>query len=197
MEQKLHNRRRRVPQAGFSLMEGMAVLGVMTLLLVMVTQIFAISYDAFAKQSARANNDAGAMLGARAISEAARGATEVLTSHTINGTNYTSSSTTLVLKLPAVNTSGGIVADAYDYIAVYRSATDATKIFADTEPNASSYRVSGQKLVTAYNDTLTFRYDNPNIAEANRVSVYIRNEQVVRTTTVKTEAWSSIFLRNR
>lgn len=178
-------------------MEGITVLGVMALLLIIIAQIFIVSYDIYAKQTAKADNSTSAVLAARTISESARGAMEVLSSYTVNGTVYTSSDDELVLKLPAVDGSGDIITDSYDYIAFYRDGTDATKTFSDIEPDASSYRFSGQKLVTAYNEVMTFRYDNPVISDATRVSIYIRNNQVVRNTSLEAEAWTSIFLRNR
>jgi Tfp pilus assembly protein FimT len=198
MTDRRNKRRPRRPVlAGFSLMEGMAVLGVMAMLMIIISQIFIVSYDIYAKQTASADNSTSAVLAARTISEFARGATAVLDSYTINGTLYTSSDSELVLKLPAVNDSGNIITDTYDYIAFYRDGADTTKIFSDIEPDASSYRFSGQKMVTAYNDVMTFRYDNPTLSEADRVSIYIRNGQTVRSTSLEAEAWTSIFLRNR
>jgi len=181
--------------SGFSLMEGIAVLGVMSMLLIIIAQI--VSYDVYAKQTAKADNSTSAVLAARTISESARGAMEILATYTINGTVYTSSADELVLKVPAVDDTGNIVIDSYDYIAFYRDGTDPTKIFSDIEPDANSYRYPGQKLVTAYNAAMVFRYDNPDIASATRVSIYIRNAQVVRNTNLEAEAWTSIFLRNR
>ncbi len=178
-------------------MEGMAVLGVMALLLIIISQIFIVSYDIYAKQTAKADNSTSAVLAARTISESARGATEVMDVGTINGTVYTSSDDELVLKLPAVDSSGDILTDSYDYIAFYRDSSDTTKIFSDIESDPSSYRFSGQKLVTAYNEVMSFRYDNPIVSEASRVSIYIRNGQTVRSTSLEAEAWTSIYLRNR
>ncbi|MEA3249213.1 MAG: prepilin-type N-terminal cleavage/methylation domain-containing protein [Patescibacteria group bacterium] len=184
-------------QKGFSLMESITVLGVMAMLLIIIAQIFIVSYDIYAKQTAKADNSTSAVLAARAISESTRGATEVLDTGTINSTVYTSSDDELVLKLPAIDGSGNIIVDSYDYIAFYRDGTDTTKIFSDIESDASSYRFSGQKLVTAYNEAMNFRYNNPTIADASRVSIYIRNAQVVRQANLEAEAWTSIFLRNR
>jgi len=178
-------------------MEGITVLGVMSLLLIIIAQIFLVSYDVYAKQTAKADNSTSAVLAARTISESARGAMVVLGTYTINGTVYASSADELVLKVPAVDGTGNIIIDSYDYIAFYRDGTDSTKIFSDIEPDDNSYRYPGQKLVTAYNEAMVFRYDDPDVAEATRVSIYIRNAQFVRKTSLEAEAWTSIFLRNR
>ena len=184
------------PTRGFTLIEGMTVIGIMTIILVMVSEIFTVSYDIFVKQSARTDNETGAVLAARAISEAARGADAVESSHVINGTTYTTSADVLVLRLPTLDASNNVVAASYDYMAVYRHASQTTKILSDIDAAAGSKRVDGQKLVTAYNTTLKFRYNDPDVTKADRVQVYLVNSQTKRSTTLTTKAWMAIFLRN-
>ena len=145
---------------GFSLVEVIVVLGVMTLILVMVIQIFMVSYDTYAKQSARANNDSGIMLATRTISETTRGALSILTNKTINGTNYTSSSDELVLALATIDENGNLIEDETDYVAYYRNDSNPNEILVDIESALGSYRTTGKKLVTDNNVILTFRYDN-------------------------------------
>lgn len=181
---------------GFSLMEAITVIGIMTIVLVMVDQIFAVSYDVFVKQSARTDNEVGAVLATRTISDMARGAVQVESSATVDGTAYATSDSVLVLKLPTVDASNALVAGSYDRIAFYRDGTDTTKIYSDTEAAAGSKRVTGKKLVTANNQILRFRYNDPDVSKATRVSVYLVNTQTKRSTTLTTKAWTAIFLRN-
>ena len=181
---------------GFTLMEGMTVIGIMAIILVMVSEIFTVSYDIFVKQSARTDNETGAVLAARAISEAARGAEAVESSHVINGTTYTTSADVLVLKLPTLDSSNNVVAASYDYMAVYRHSAQTTKIFSDIDAAVGSKRVDGQKLITAYNTTMKFRYNDPDVTKADRVQVYLVNSQTKRSTILTTKAWTAIFMRN-
>ncbi len=183
-------------ERGFSLMEALTVIGIMTIVLVMVTQIFAVTYDVYVKQSARTDNENGAVLAARNISDMTRGASQVMTSQVINGTTYTTGSDVLVLKMPTVDSSNNVVASTYDYVAFYRHGSMTTKIYADTDAGAGSKRVDGQKLVTAFNQTMKFRYNDPTPSSATRVQVYLVNQQTVRSTTITTKGWTAIFLRN-
>lgn len=178
-------------------MESLVVIGVMTIVLVMVAEIFTVSYDIFIKQTARTENDTGAVLAARSISEAARGATGVISSATINGTLYTTSDTVLVVETPSLDSSYAVIAGEVDRVAIFRDATETAKIFSDTATGAGSVRPSGKKLVTANNTTLVFRYDDADPTDADRVSVYLVNAQTKRGQTFRTEAWTSIFMRNR
>lgn len=185
------------PPAGLSLMEMMVVIGIMMMLLLLITQIFALNYDIFAKQSKRTDNEVGAILAAKTISQMSRGALAVEASRTIGGTLYTSSDSQLVLKIPSVDASNNIIAGQYDYVAFYRSPTQTTKIFAVTEAYSGSIRKSNTRLITAYNTALIFRYNNPSPASANRVSMLVINTQTQRGITLTTKGWTSIFLRNR
>lgn len=177
-------------------MESLVVIGIMTMLLLVVTQIFALNYDIYEKQTRRTDNEIGAILAVRTVSEMARGATAVLASRSINGTVYTSSKDALVLEMPTVDANGDIVAGSFDYTAIYRDGVETAKIFSDTEASASSVRRSGKRLATGFNAVAIFRYNHPDVADADRVSVYLVNRQVRRGTTLVTKAWASIFLRN-
>lgn len=188
------NRRR---PAGLSLMEMMVVIGIMMILLLIITQIFAVNYDIFLKQSKRTDNEVGAILAAKTISQMARGALNIEESRTIGGTLYASSASQLVLRLPAIDASNNILPGTFDYVAFYRSPTQTTKIFAVTEADAGSFRQSNTRLITAYNSTLIFRYNDPVPTEADRVSLLVVNTQTQRGITLTTKGWTSIFLRNR
>jgi len=178
-------------------MEGMTVIGIMTIVLVMVTQIFGVSQEVFVKQTARAENETGAVLATRLISDMTRGSSAVESSRTISGTAYTTSSTVLVLKMPSINSSGNVIASTYDYVAFYRDGTDATKIWSDTEAAAGSRRIPGKKLVTAGNLIFTFRYDDVDPTKATRIQVYLVNRRTARNTTITSRSWTAITLRNR
>jgi hypothetical protein len=191
------SRRRPATLRGISLMETMVVIGIMMFLLLIITQIFALNYDIFAKQSKRSDNEIGAILTAKTISQIARGAESIEAAHTFNSTVRTSSSAELVLKLPSVDASNNVIASSYDYVAFYRSSSTPTNIMVVTEAAAGSARIAGTRLITAHNAVLTFRYNNPTITDASRVSLYLVNTQSQRGLTMTTKAWTSIFLRNK
>ncbi|KPJ86145.1 hypothetical protein AMJ57_00010 [Parcubacteria bacterium SG8_24] len=180
-----------------SLIETLVVIGVVAIIMLLFSQVFASSTDLYAKLTARNDNETSAILASRVISEMARGASQVLETKTINGTAYASSDDQLVLEMPAINSSWEIIDGSYDYIAFYRDGTEPEKIFSDTEAATGSYRITGQKLVADNNIQIAFRYNNADITDASRVSVYMVNQQVTRGATVTTRAWTSIFLRNR
>lgn len=178
-------------------METLVVIGVMAVLMVLVTQIFALNYDVYAKQTARLDADTGAVFAARTVSNLTRGASRVVDSWTINGTPYTTSEDTVVLRIPSIDGSGNIIDATFDYIAIYRDGTETTKIYADTEVDATSSRNAGKRLITAHNDTMRFTYNAPDASDATRVGMLLINLQTVRGATFRSKAWTSLFLRNK
>src|SRR3989338_2469115 len=55
------------------------------------------------------------------IQDDARQARQVLASHAISGTTYTTGASTLVLELPSVDAGGTVIAGAFDYAVFYIS----------------------------------------------------------------------------
>ncbi len=184
-------------RAGVSLIETIVVVGVMSIIMVTMAQIFILNYSIYSSQTKRAGNDLGAVLAAQAISQLTRGASNVEVAHDFGGTVRTSSSSVLVLKMPSLDSGGNVLPGFFDYVAVYRGATEPTKIFIDTDADAISFRQDGTRMITDYNTVLIFRYDAPDLTSANRVSAYLVNAQTDRNTTLTTRAWLSIFLRNK
>lgn len=183
--------------AGLSLMETVVVIGVMTIILLMVTEIFTLSYTIYQTQARRAENEAGAILVANAISRLARGAISVEPSHVFDGDTITSSATAVVFRLPAIDGSGDIVANIYDYVGFYRNGTETDHIMVVTDAADTSARVDNDRRLTEHNVRLDFRYNEPTVTDASRVSIYVQNTQSYKDTVLNTEGWTSIFMRNK
>lgn len=186
----------RRPPCGFTLIELMVSMAVMSVLLLIVAQIFIADYDIVEKQVAITDTDTGTILATRAISSMARGAIGVVAAQTINGTPYTSSASTLVLKLPTVNSTGDVIGNTYDYVAFARDGSSPTKIFVDVQAASGSVRLSLRRLITAYNSQLVFRYNAADITKATRVQVYLANSETSKGATLTANAWTALFFRN-
>lgn len=186
----------RRPPHGISLIELMVAMAVMSVMLLIVSQIFIADYNLVQGQVAHTDTVVGTMLATRAISTMARGAVGVMATQTINGTSYTSSTSTLVLKLPAINATGDVINNTYDYVAFARDGSSPTKIFADVQAASGSARISLRRLITAYNSQLAFRYNAADITKATRVQIYLVNSEAYRNSTLTDSAWTALYLRN-
>jgi type II secretory pathway pseudopilin PulG len=184
-------------ETGMTLMEGLAALGIMTIILVLVAEIFGVNMNLVTTQLRRTDTATGAIQAIRRLSDEARGASAVEESHVFGGDTYTTSADALVLNIPSIDANGDIIAGEYDHVAFYRDGSDPTKVFSATDPGVGSQRPAGARLLSGYNDIMAFRFNNPDPTEADRVSVYIENSRTYRGQPIETKAWTSIFLRNR
>ncbi|MEK9152239.1 MAG: hypothetical protein AAB692_02640, partial [Patescibacteria group bacterium] len=192
-----HGRIKPKTSPGISLMETMTVIGVMAIVLVMISQIFVASYNTFVQQTARTDNETGAIIAGRTMADYSRGASSIMASQTIGGTVYATGDEVLVLKMPSIDSAGNVIALSYDYAAFAKDPSDATRIMVHMLGASGSRRLTGDRLVSAYNDVLKFRYNNADPTLANRIQIYLVNKQTKRTTTVVTKSWTAIFLRNQ
>jgi prepilin-type N-terminal cleavage/methylation domain-containing protein len=117
----------------------------------------------------------------------------VLASQTVNGQPYVSSTSTLVLQLPAVNASQDIVNGAWDYVVFFQSGSN---FFRSLQPNASSVRPAGQKLMSDSVAGAVFTYDNIDFDQVRTVTVQIDVQRVVRQRTVSSNTSGLIELKN-
>lgn len=118
----------------------------------------------------------------------------VLQTHTFSGTVRTSTSTTLVLEIPSIDSSGNIVPNAHDYAAFYTTGTDAYRVL---EANISSQRVSGTKKLSSTVNSLTFSYNNTDFTQVDTITVDAQMRAQVKQELVYDHRQQQVRLRNR
>jgi hypothetical protein len=118
----------------------------------------------------------------------------VVASRTVSGTAYTSGSTTVIFELPAINSSGDPVSNAYDYAIFYASTTAAYRIL---DTNGSSARTAGTKKFSDYVSNLTFTYDNGTPSSATNVIANLTTLSVVKQETLSSHLKQQVYLRNQ
>lgn len=110
----------------------------------------------------------------------ASSASSVVASQTINGRAYASGTSTVVLKLPSIDSSGAVIANTYDYAAFGLYQGDAAKFMFDIQAAAGSSRLSGQFIKAALVDKLIFRYNATTPANASAIDLYVRTTETAR-----------------
>ena len=177
---------------GFTLVETVIVVGLTALILTAIANLFYIYYQVNGTDLAyRSAGSAGSAMAA--ISAAVVPADGVLTSHAFSGTTYTTGSTTLVLELPAIDSSGVIIASTYDYIAFYTSGTTLYRIIAT---GAGSSRTAGTKTLTTALANLTFSYNNADPSQATTVTADLRTSATYKQQSAGERVREAIKMRN-
>jgi len=97
-------------------------------------------------------------------------ASEIVSSWTINGLPYTTSSSTIVFKSPSLDVDNNIISNTYDYVVFYKNGDS---VFIDTEADALSKRISIKKLLAKEVEGLRFVYNNSDPTQASTATAII------------------------
>lgn len=121
-------------------------------------------------------------------------ANRVLQNRTINGINYVSGTTTLVLKLPAVDSAGKTIDNTWDYTVFYVSSTN---FYSYLEKSTSSARIGGGlKLLSNSAQSVSFTYNNADFTQVTKVTAEVFTRTVENRVPVESRASEQIFLKN-
>ncbi|MDE1919226.1 MAG: type II secretion system protein [Patescibacteria group bacterium] len=177
----------------FTLLETMIVIalaaGMMTTLGFLIYNFNGTS--AYEQTLSQSSGSASAVL--REVESLVLPADAVLQTHTFSSTTYTSTSTSIVLEIPSIDSSGNVISSTYDYAAFYTSGTNAYRLL---QANASSKRASGTKLLSSSVKTLTFSYNNTDFTKVSSTTVDIQTQAQVKQNTVSDHRREQMRLRN-
>ena len=179
--------------SGFTLVETFIVIGLSSIALLALANLFFIFNSVYGDQQAFMAAAGSASNAMNAFEAAVLPADQVLASHNFNGTTYSSSATTLVLSLPAISSSGDIIASTYDYIAFYSSGTNFYRL---TAAGAGSTRVSGTRLLSTTLYSLAFVYDNADFTKVTNVATDIVTQAQFKQQVVQGHLSEQLYLRN-
>lgn len=185
-----------MPRKGFTTIELLIVIAIIATVAVVTADIFASHYLLFGSLSTTLETERSGFLAIENIRAATLGARRVLTSATIGGTSYSSSTGTLILELPTVDSSGNLLPALYDTIVLYRDPTNSTKLWMETVVAAGSARQTTKRLLSDFVQDLLFLYNNNTVSSATQVDVSLIVSRATRTSTPKTPLSLTIELRN-
>ena len=178
---------------GITLIETLIFVGMFVLISL---GLFAV-YEVFGKFYNLGGAHFTAVGGARAsltsISDLTTQAYRALLNRTVNGINYASGSSTLVLQLPAIDSAGKTIDSAWDYAAFYVSSTNFYRYL---EISTTSARIGGLKLLSNAIVSVNFSYDNVDFKQVRKVTAAVTTTAVENRVSVTSSASEQIFLKN-
>jgi Tfp pilus assembly protein PilW len=179
---------------GASLLEISVSIGIASMVFAIVGAIFIAQGRYFAIEDAIAQTQYNAFQVIDTAGLYVLSASSVLGSRTINGTDYTTGTSTLVVRLPSLDASGAILASTYDYIAIGVSATDPTRFVVDIDADANSVRRDATRLPAALVDKLIFRYNAVDPTAATAIELYVRTRKDARGQVILTPLGKTYYL---
>lgn len=171
----------------------MVVIGISALMLLALMQVLLGYTGTYRARQATVDTASSASAIVSAVENAALQATRILSSYTYGGATYTSGTSTLVLELPAVDSSGNVLSATYDHEIFFASSSNAIRVIA-TDP--SSARTAGTKYLSATLQSLTFTYNAIDLTTATSVTVDVQTRAQTGQLVAQTRLTQQIYLRN-
>lgn len=180
-------------QFGFTLIEVTLTLGLLIIILVGFLSLYE-GYDrVYASEQALVAIAGSARSAVGEFQTLAMQAVRVVPTIEINGTTYTTDQSTLILELPAINSSGDVIAGTFDYAVIYSSGTKAYRLMS---ANANSARNSGLKQLSDTVLSLTFTTTAATASEKPKAEIHIHTQTKAGRSTHTYQLRQQAYLRN-
>lgn len=178
----------------FTLTETLIVVGILGLISGAVVTMFLNYSSVYQRENSGVSVTQSASRTITLISTTIAQSSGVIASRTINGVAYVTSSTTLIVQLPAASTNGDIIQGGFDYTVFHASGTVMTE---STETYSGSYRSPGTYTLTTSLSNVTFTYDNPIASLVENIGVLVHTKATTRTGVKETHVYRETHMRNK
>jgi len=179
--------------AGFTLIELMLVLFFTGILITVVFSLYDWHNKIYYYQQGLVQTSASSRTAVTTMQTYVAQANQVLASASVSGTTYTTSANTLVLQLPAIDSSNNIVSGKWDEAAFYPSGSN---FYFRLEPDAASSRRQTYKLLSDSLSSISLTYDNATMSMVKEVTVNFKNQLQVKNQTVTSNLQQNMYLAN-
>ncbi len=187
-------------ERGLTLVEVLVAMGLAAVVGTLLLSVMINSAGLFYKESSKLQEGLNINDTLAKVRQSIKQSSGVSATYTSSGTTYTSSSTQIVLKIPAIDALGNIISSTFDYLVFFQ---DSTKLRYKLFPDAQSSRKSQDQIFSTSVDSLTFKYldsqNPPNEVvpgSATKVRIILslkqKNGQAIELNT----ATSEVSLRN-
>jgi hypothetical protein len=146
---------------GLTLVEILLLSGVGLIIGIFLVRIFVSQSGVFYSQTAQVSEGINLNNIVSEVESSIKQAAQVAVSYPEVSPLYTSGQTTLILKLPAYNSSGPI-SNVYDFIVVTKDQTNPKILQLKVFPDYQSERSNQNKILTTILDSVNFEYLNNN-----------------------------------
>ncbi|OYV63686.1 MAG: hypothetical protein B7X03_00805 [Parcubacteria group bacterium 21-58-10] len=178
----------------FTLIEIIIVIAISTLMLLALTLLIYTFGNTSTYEQASLQSSGSARAVIREAEALVLPADAVLQTYTFSsGATYTSTSTSLVLELPSIDSSGNSIPNAHDYAAFYVVGTDAYRLL---QTDASSARTPGTKLLSTTIQSLTFTYNNADFTKVSSTTIDVQTQASVKQNVLTDHLREQLMLRN-
>ena len=178
---------------GFTMIETLVVIFIVSIVMLGITSLFINFHNTYAIQNGIINSAYSASQFLNETGKLALQARSIVGTRIFGGISYTTGTSTLILEIPSVDSSGDIVTNTYDYALIKLSGSTIQRTL---EANGTSARVSGTKQLSEVVTELTFTYNNATPSQASRISIDVTTQTTVKQQIMQTHLTQQVYLRN-
>lgn len=161
-------RAKRSPFAGATLIEMLVVVAISLVLSLALLSLYQAYGNLFGLGRMHFSAVGGVRTPLTEVVEYVSQAHRVAGSYSFGGTLYTTSSSTLVMQIPAVDANNRVVANSWDYAVFYKNGT---RLYRQLQPAAASTRTPGSRQLNDVTASVVFSYDNVDLALVKKVGI--------------------------
>ena len=181
------------PQQGFTLIEMVVGIGVISILIFALLNLYLAYGSLYTFQNAKLTTIAEGRVTMSDFTLFTIQAHRVIGSFTFTTTTYYSGTSTVILQIPAMTSGGSIISNVWDYVVFY---TSGANLYRKTQADEASSRTSGTKLLTSNLQSLIFAYDNADLTLAQKVSIDLNLQKQDVKYTAASHLTEQLILRN-
>ncbi|MBX4201075.1 type II secretion system GspH family protein [Candidatus Parcubacteria bacterium] len=168
MKNNIHSCGARGLEQGFTLIEVLVGIGIISIIAFFLAYISAYHFQTYNTETVELDITSDARAALDEVDNYVRQSNRILSSYS----TYTTGTTVLVLQVPSIDSSSQLIESSYDTVVFYLSGTDfSRRIF----PSLNSTRPSAIKNLAQNIDTpnFSFAYDNADYSLAKQVTTTI------------------------
>lgn len=180
---------------GFTLSEILVVIALLTVLIAVGVRIFFSNNLFYENQTGKIDSIRAAREAADRLGEYGRLAAAIESSYTYNSVNYSSGVSTVIFRVPSLDSNGAIIAGVYDFAIITASTTPAGSLELLVDASPGSSRPSRTLLLSNKVSSVAFTYDDPTPALAKNITYDLTITQTGRFPALE-RVRGSVTLRN-
>lgn len=182
---------------GTSLIEALLAIAIIGLLFAVAGAFTVRAEQFFTIEQTRTALEGQLAVGLEPIRDDGLRARAILSSHTLQGTVYNSSSSTLVLEVPTLGSGGSLVPSSSDFVAFLRDPLAPARVIRVYEAAFGSERRTGTETIARGIDGLHFLFTSTTPAGSRTFDALLSASSTVRGRAIRGALSSFVTLLNQ
>jgi len=190
---------------GFGILEVVITIAILSIISVVIIDVYVKSHNTFEIQKDKASLQTSTRSALDTISTWVKKSSSVVSVYTApDNSIYTTSSASLALKVPSIDTNGNTIAGVYDYVIFLPNQTDSSKLEEFIYSSTGSSRQNIERVICQNLKNIEIKYLDSNSSEITEnyeasvlLKINLSSEEATHGETITAELNTQAMLRNK